>query len=35
MGNFRLSIDPDVYTEYEGDREYRRRTRPLITEVPD
>ena len=34
MGNFSLAMDPDVYTEYEGDREYGERIQPLITEFP-
>ena len=36
MNNFRLSIPPDIYSEYAGDNEYEReRTQPLLTAQDD
>ena len=35
MSDFGLSIPADVYTEYVGDREYRRRLQPELTSYPD
>ena len=35
LQDFRLSIPPDVYSEYEGDRQYRPRTQPNLTDFPD
>ncbi len=35
LSEFRLSIPPDVYSEYEGEREYRPRTQPTLSEFPD
>ena len=35
MSDFRLSIPPDVYTEYEGGAEYGERRQPELTQHPD
>ena len=35
LETFRLSIPPDVYTEYEGEREYHTRTQPRLSDFPD
>ena len=35
LQDFRLSIQADVYSEYEGDRQYRPRTEPNLTDFPD
>ena len=35
MNDFSLSIPPDVYTEYEGQAEYRARRQPELTQYPD
>ena len=35
LSEFSLSIPPDVYSEYEGEREYRPRTQPRLSESPD
>ncbi len=35
MRDFRLSIPPDVYTEYEGEAEYRQRRQPELTSYSD
>ena len=36
MNNFRLSIPPDIYSEYAGDNEYEREgTQPLLTAQDD
>lgn len=35
MRDFRLSIPPDVYTEYEGTAEYEARRQPELTRFPD
>jgi len=35
LRDFRLSIPPDVYTEYEGGAEYRARRQPQLTQFPD
>ena len=35
LRDFRLAIPPDVYTEYEGQAEYRSRRQPQLTQFPD
>ena len=35
MRDFRLSIQPEIYTAYEGQDEYDPRTLPLLTSFPD
>ena len=35
LSEFSLSIPPDVYSEYEGEREYRPRTQPRLSDFPD
>ena len=35
MREFSLSVPPDVYTEYEGQAEYRARRQPELTQYPD
>ena len=35
MRDFRLSIAPDIYTEYAGRRGYRARRQPRLTDQPD
>lgn len=35
LRDFRLAIPPDVYTEYEGEAEYRARRQPQLTQFPD
>lgn len=35
MRDFTLAITPDVYTEYEGQAEYRQRQQPELTQFPD
>ncbi len=35
MRDFSISIPPDVYTEYEGQAEYRARRQPELTQFPD
>ena len=35
LETFRLSIPPDVYTGYEGEREYHTRTQPRLSDFPD
>ena len=35
LSNFQLSIDPDVYTAYEGDQQYRQRRVPNLTDHPN
>ena len=35
LGQFRLSIQPDVYSEYEGEKEYNERTQPTLTSFTD
>ena len=35
LSEFGLSIPPDVYSEYEGEREYRPRTQPRLSDFPD
>ena len=35
MRDFTLAIPPDVYTEYEGQAEYRQRQQPELTQFPD
>ena len=35
MNDFSLAIPPDVYTEYEGQAEYRARRQPELTQYPD
>ena len=36
LRDFRLGSQPDIYTEYEGEREYREvRRHPMLTEQPD
>ena len=35
LRNFRLAIPPDVYTEYEGEAEYRARRQPPLTQFAD
>lgn len=35
LSDFRLSIPPDVYSEYEGEREYRPRTQSRLSDFPD
>ena len=34
LREFRLSIPPDVYSEYEGEQEYRTRTQPRLSDFP-
>ena len=35
MRDFTLAIPPDVYTEHEGQAEYRQRQHPELTQFPD
>ena len=35
MRDFRLSIQPEIYTAYEGQNEYEPRTLPMLTSFPD
>ena len=35
LRDFRLAIPPDVYTEYEGEAEYRARRQPQLTQFAD
>lgn len=34
LRNFELSIPPNIYTDYEGERQYRRREQPRLTDFP-
>ena len=35
LADFSLAIPPDVYTEYEGEAEYKLRQQPLLTQYPN